>query len=196
MRTFKYIAFFTLLCLCLTACSRLGSIDGEVAKGPVINDSGFHSELEKLRDVGHKVLYIGYYDNWQVVLYSRSKSKYVAYGWNGTSLLINNESPLLREDIVKDLYRKIIPLDIHLTGIKYDYVEVIELHKEVDVVPLHLFYLPPTSLTVVRVNGRQRPVWLLPYRKYPNEGIMGVLADDGSIIESIEYTRGGYEVGS
>jgi hypothetical protein len=72
-----------------------------------------------------------------------------------------------------------------------DYSQVLELTKSWKRMNKTFLDFPVPSLMAINLSGRVRPVWVLPYRMYPNEGLVGVLADDGQILQSIKLDLDG-----
>jgi len=113
------------------------------------------------------------------------------FAWKGSGFEELKSSPLLKSSLPAEVYDHLEPLGNIYQTASLDYAQVLDSNKSRRMMNKTFLELPVPSLMAIKLKGRVRPIWLLPYRMYPNEGLVGILADDGTMLKSIKLDRAG-----
>jgi len=123
--------------------------------------------------------------SWHFIARNEASRQYFDFVWNGSTFNDIDKSSLISKGLVTDVYSRLTPLEIVWISVRYDYAEAVKMHRDIKVLRRHLFELPVPILTGIQTDSTARPIWILPYRKYPNEGFLGIYADTGEILDSV-----------
>ena len=188
MKTIAWVLFAAVVSA-LSACDASRSRGHDV---PAFDSQSFRAALEKPKSASPETLHhIAFWKGWNAVLRNPSTGECSVLLWDGSKLAQVNDSPLRSNNPCKNWYPRLLPLETLHRQVKLDYGAAdirTESWRRRRAILLDIA-LP--ALVVIRIEGRPRPLWLTPYKLWPNGGYIGVLADDGVVVQSVVIARDG-----
>ncbi len=157
-----------------------------------VSDPRFVQALDEISSrPGQVLVCVSYWNGWQAISRSRGGGNYESYTWGEHGFRRTDDSPLIRASLAEEVYDYLLPLDSAYHAASLDYSQVLDTKKNWKMINKILYVLPVPSLMAIKIEDAVRPLWVLPYRSWPGEGNAAVLADDGSVLNSVRLDRGG-----
>ena len=200
-------------------CSGCDASSQDSRNIPAFGDPDFLAKINEMRsDKGMKLICVGFWNGWTAIFIDPNgaltidnpprdappkpsedlKQRLVyhavirGYIWDHHNLRESTDSPLVRPEAIQSLHN-LVPVDGLLDNVRLDYRDAYERAKSWRLHQIMFIYTPLSLplLTGIAHDGKFRPIWVLPYAYWLAEGIVGVFADDGTVIHGISATDNG-----
>ena len=180
------VAIFILVIFAIGGCVEHDESPSEKSiKSPIVSDKNFGNNLDLLANSsGLTLVCIRYWKGWHAVMRNPSTGDNVDYMWDG-KVFSKSISLDVGYEEYKDIYSRINSLGNSFRLASIDYSRALEITDSWKRFDRMYKFIPAPSMLAIELNGKVRPIWILPNYLFPRSGQIGVLADSGEIINDI-----------